>query len=273
MIHPCAYAPAGIFLDPPRDVVAQHPTWPLVVAAAIALASLIVGIAYTMRTRSPLYVWLGLSGILLYPFVVEPIGDYFVAVWYATNLDIAATPFGRPIPWFAVFFYGGGIPLVSVGAHWITKRLPPARLLAFVGAVSVLEVPIEIVGNHLHWMTYYANPATIGGVPIYCWVQNGGMFVGVAWVLAWLLPRTHGWRWGLVPFAVAALLPVYAIAGTWPAYLAIHLQASDAVIWAAAIVSTVLNAAIIVWLAYSPTLRRLRETHDSPGPALLGAAA
>ena len=98
----------------------------------------------------------------------------------------------------------------------------------------------------------------------------------IAWVLAWLLPRTSGWRWALVPFAVAAVLPLFA--GTWPAYLAIQTQASDRVIWLAAILSTALNAALVVWFAYSPALQRLRATHRvqaarSSGSTAAGAAA
>jgi hypothetical protein len=78
-----------------------------------------------------------------------------------------------------------------------------------------------MVASHFHWMVYYGNHALIGGVPTYCLVQNGGMFAVVAWVLGWLMPHIRGWRWILVPFAVAAALPVFALLGTFPAYIAI----------------------------------------------------
>lgn len=249
------------FLQPPYDSVAQHPAVLLIVTAAMTVISVIVGVIYTVRTRSPLYFWCAVAGATLYPLVVEPFGDWFIAVWYPTNHAIAATVFGRPMPWLAVFTYLGGIPLVSVAAYHIVKRgLAAKYLLGLVVTVTVLEVPTEMIASHFHWMIYYGNHALVGGVPIYCIVQNGGMFAVVAWVLGWLMPHIRGWRWILVPFAVAAALPVIALLGTFPAYIAIATHAGPVLGWAAGILSTVLNAAIVVACTYSPTLRKYRET-------------
>lgn len=249
------------FLQPPYDSVAQHPAALLVFTVAMTVISLIVGLVYTARSRSPLYFWCAVAGATLYPIVVEPFGDWFVAVWYPTNHPIAATVFGRPMPWLVVFTYLGGIPLVSVAAYHIAKRgLAAKYLLGLVVVVTVCEVPTEMIASHFHWMVYYGNHALIGGVPIYCLVQNGGMFAVVAWVLGWLMPHIRGWRWILVPFAVAAVLPVFALLGTFPAYIAIAGHAGPVVGWTAGILSTALNAAIVVACVYSPTLRDYRET-------------
>lgn len=267
----------GPFIDPPSDAVAQYPHVPLLLTAGIAVIAAIVGVIYTKRTGSPLFLWATLAGLTLYPFVVEPIGDWFLAVWYPTNLDIAATPFGRPIPWFAVLFYGAGIPLATVGTYEIVKRgLSAKRLIQLIALIAVLELPMEIIGNQYGWMVYYGNHATLFDLPIYCYVQNAGMFAVVAWVLAWLMPRIHGWRWVAVPFALAALLPAYALVATFPAYIAIHAGAGPFWGWTAGIVSTILNAAVVVACIYSPALRRRRESAQddvtAPGPQPAHAA-
>lgn len=261
------------FVDPPIDAVASSTTWPLAFAVLLLPLAVLVGIRYTRATRSPLYWWCAVSGALLYPFVVEPFGDWFVAVWYPTNHPIAATVFDRPMPWFVVAFYAAGIPLVSVAAYEMVKRgLPAARLLMLAAAVSVAEVPIEMIAAHQNVMIYYANHALVLGVPIYCWAQNGGMFVVVAWVLALLLPRVHGWTWIFVPLATAAALPTYAIVATWPAYVAIHTEEGPAVGWTAGMISLILNVAVAVWCAYSKPLARLRKQLKPAGTVQLATA-
>ncbi|KZM76041.1 hypothetical protein [Nocardia terpenica] len=260
-------ASAGALLDPPVDTVAHYPLVTLICALVFVVVSAVVGIGYTLLTRSPLYFWTAVAGATLYPFLVEPLGDHLIAVWYPSNHYIAATVFDRPMPWFVVLFYLAGIPLVSVAAWEIVRRGLPARvLIGLLIAVTILEIPIEMIANRLGWMRYYGNHATIVDVPIYCLVQNAGMFAVVAWVLAWLLPRTHGWRWLLVPFAVAATLPALALAGTFPAYIAIATHAGPALGWAAGLFSTILNATIVTACVYSPPLQRFRST-TVPSPA------
>jgi hypothetical protein len=251
------------FLNPPRDTVAQYPHIPVIIMGVFAITGLITGIIYTRRAKSPLFLWAAISGVTLYPFVVEPIGDWSVAVWYPTNLDIVATVFGRPMPWMAVLFYGAGIPIASVAAYHISTRGLPARhLLQLVAILTVLEVPFEVIGAQFGWMTYYGNHATLLSVPIYCYIQNGGLFAVIAWVLARLMPHIHGWRWIAVPFALAATLPVFALITTFPSYLAIATHAGPALSWTAAIISTILNTAVVLACIYSPTLRQLR--HPAP---------
>lgn len=252
---------AGPFIDPPTHLVAEYPTVPLIMGAVIAVASLTFGVIYTKRTGSPLYFWGAVSGLTLYPFLVEAGGDWFLAMWYPTNHDIAATSFGRPMPWFVVLFYLGFVPFIAVAGYEMAKRgLPGKRLVQIIVVLTIAELPMEILGGHFRWMNYYGNHATLFDVPIYCYVQNAGMLAVVAWVLAWLLPHVHGWRWIFVPFALAATLPAFALVATWPAYLAIHTEAGPFWGWTAGIVSTILNAAVVLACIYSPTLRRLRES-------------
>lgn len=249
----------ALFVDPPHSAVAHYPGVPLALSAVLVVVAAIVGVVYTIRTRSPLFIWSAVAGLTMYPLFVEPLGDWFVAVWYPTNLDIAATVFSRPMPWFAVMFYGAGIPLVTTATYAIVKRgLPPKLLLQLVGAITVFEIPIEMIGSHFGWMNYYANHATLLGVPIYCIAQNGGMFAVIAWVLAWLMPHIRGWRWIAVPFALAATLPAMALITTFPAYLAIHLHAGPVMGWLAGLVATALNIGVVVVCIYAPALNRYR---------------
>ncbi len=250
-----------VFLEPPSGVVAQHYMVALVGTIALVPGALLIGFIYTRRTRSPLFVASALAGAFLYPFAVEPLGDWFVATCYAANQPIAATILDRDIPWFVVLGYATGIPVATVAAWEIVKRgLPAKMLITFTAVVVLLEVPIELAGQHYGFMHYYGNHAVLGGIPIYCFVQNGGFLVVIAWTLAKVLPHVHGWRWVMVPFVVAAVLPVYALVATWPAYWAIAAGAGPAVGWTAGIISTVLNAAVVVACAYSPALAQFRET-------------
>lgn len=263
------------FLEPPDDIItisARHPELPLIMSAVFLVGSLVFGVLYTIRRRSPLYFACALAGFTLYPLLIEPMGDWIIALWYPTNFEIAAVVFDRPIPLFAVLFYGAGIPLVAVFAYETVKLGLPARyMIGLVAIVTILELPAEIGGSQLNWMNYFGNPAVLGGVPIYCFVQNGGMFAVVGWMLGWVMPHIRSWRWVLVPFAAAVPLPAMAALGTFPAYIAIATQASPGVIWAAAILSTLMNAAIVLACIYSPTLQRYREEaatrHSSMGDA------
>lgn len=256
----------GLFLPPPTDVVAEHHGWPLLSGLAVVVA-LVVGVVHTRRTRSPLFIACAISGAVLYPFLVEPLGDMVVATWYPPNQAIIATVFDRPIPWFVFLGYAGGIPLVCVAAYELVRRGAPAQwLLLLAAAVSMAEVPIEIAGHHFGWMSYYGNHAVVLGIPIYCLVQNGGMFVVVAWALAKVLPHIRGLSWVTIPFLVALCLPAYAIVATWPAYLAIHLGSGPVLGWTAGLVATGLNLFVVVACANSPTLAKLRNQRAQRGP-------
>jgi hypothetical protein len=259
---------AGIFLDPPVDTVARYPDAPLIISIALALPVAVLGILYTMRTRSPLFVWSAVTGVTGCAFIAEPVGDWPIAVWYPHNNFVAATAFGRPMPWFEVLFYLAIVPLGVVVTWEMIKRGTPAkRLLQFIAVFIVLEVPLEVVANHFDWMIYYGNHALVGGVPIYCYVQNGGMLAPLALILALLIPRMHGWRWILFPPALTVWWMCYAVVVTFPAYIAIAVGAGPAIGWLAAILATVMNAVGVVACVYSPPLRRLREAaqRDRPG--------
>jgi hypothetical protein len=252
--------PARVFLDPPTDAVALYPHAATIISAGIFVASLIFGVVYTYRTRSPLFFWAMVSGSTLYPMLVEPSADWFVATVYPANHDIVWTLFGRDMPWFAVFGYGGGIPVVTVAAWEIIKRgLPATKLLQLLAVVIVIEVPGEMIASQIGWIHYYGNHAVLFDVPIYCIVQNGGFIAVIAWMLSWLMPHMHGWRWILLPFPLAATLPGYAIVATFPAYIAIATKAGPLLGWSAGILSTILNAAVVVACIYSPPIQRLRE--------------
>jgi hypothetical protein len=250
---------AGIFLDPPVDAVARYPLAPLLISIALAVPAVIFGVLYTIRTRTPLYFWSALTGVTLVPCVVEPVGDWPIAVWYPTNNVPLGTFFGRDMPLYEWFFYLALIP-VGVIVTWelIKHGTASKRLVQLIVLLVVAEVPLEILGNHFDWMVYYGNHALVAGVPIYCYVQNGGMIAPVALFLAVLMPRMKSWRWILFPPALAAWLIIYALVVTFPAYIAIHTGAGPAVGWAAGILAALMNIAGVLACIYSPPLRQLR---------------
>lgn len=250
---------AGVFLDPPTDSVARFTAGPLILAIVPLIFAALFGIRYTLRTRDPLFLVAMVAGVTVYPWLVEPLGDFFVAAWYPRNLAMIGEPFGRPVPWFSLLFYAWFIPVGSLLAYTIAKRgMPARRMVLLVVVMAVVELPMEFVGSHYNWIIYYGNHALIGGVPIYCFVQNAGMLAVIAWALAVVLPKVSGWRWVLVPFVLGACLLGLAILGTFPAYIAIAKGAGPVVGWSAAILSTLMNAAIVAACIYSKPLQRLR---------------
>lgn len=250
---------AGIFLDPPTDAVARYTLAPLLLAGIPLVCAVIFGIVYTRRTRDPLFFVAMLTGVTVYPWLVEPLGDYFVAAWYPVNLDLIGEPFGRPIPWYSLLFYAWFIPVGGLIAYTIAKRgLPARRMIQFVILMGIIELPLEFVGSQFNWIVYYGNHALVWGVPIYCFVQNPGFLAVMAWALVVMLPKVHGWRWVLVPFVLGGCLLGLAILGTFPAYIAIAAGAGPVVGWSAAILSTFMNAALVAACIYAKPLQRLR---------------
>lgn len=252
-----AFYTSGVALPQPTADDATHTTAVLVVAAIFIALNTRLLIHYARKGDARLVLGGLFAGCVLYPFLVEPSGDIFDAVYYPENLGVVATIFGRDMPYHVPLIYATGIAVMMTTGYRVARTHGAQGLLIFCAVSSVLEVPFEMISAHYGWMHYYSNHAMISGVPIALLVQNGGFVaVGVA-AVAYLEPL-RGPRLALVPVAQAGALVALAMVGTFPVYLTSAFGSGPVYGWAAGIFSLLLNLVIVVACAKSPAVARLR---------------
>lgn len=257
---------AGNWGPPPITEAGPVAAWLLLgVAIASVVGALVfaLGLVIAKDRESSVLFWLITAGALVvFSFYVEPWLDFIGATTYLTNvIDPVVTIVDRPIPWHVVLTYTGGIGVATMTAYLIIEQGRPARVLfGFAAFISITECVGEMISCHYGVMLYYSNNALVLGIPMPSLVQNGGMFILIGWALAAMLPHLHGWRRiVVVPFVAPAVYLAYTLLCTLPSYYAIHNDASPAVSWTLAIVSTALNLGAVIFAAYAPTVTRLRE--------------
>lgn len=252
------------FLPPPVDLRVA-PIWALLAVAGTAtllVITVILGVFVTKRTRSPMFV-LVLAGALVFPMVVEPLGDIIGATWYPSNHRyIVGEFFGRPMPLFVFLFYLAGIPIITCSMYALMRAGASAKLLVGMWAlVAIPEITSEIIAAKLNVMHYYGNNVILG-VPASSIVQNGGFMIVIGWLMLALHPDSKPaalWRWALTPFVAPFGLLIYAIAATGGSYLLIHTQTYGPALWATTAASVLLNIALPLLLIYNPIVTRIRE--------------
>jgi phosphotransferase system glucose/maltose/N-acetylglucosamine-specific IIC component len=160
---------------------------------------------------------------------------------------------------------------LAVGVRYTRQTRTPLFIACAVSGATLYPFVIEPLADYLIATWYPPNQPIIatvfdrpipwfvflgyaGGIPLVC---------VAAYELAKVLPSVQGWRWVMVPFIVAVCLPVYALIATWPAYLAIQLEVGPVLGRTAGLGSTLLNLAVVLACAYSPTLTRLRRESAS----------
>ncbi|WP_330181621.1 hypothetical protein OHB26_35480 [Nocardia sp. NBC_01503] len=263
---------AGNWGPPPITEAGPLATWLLLgVAICSVLGALVYAIGLRLAKDRESLVLLGLitvGALVVFPFYVEPWLDFIGATTYLTNvIDPVTTIVDRPLPWHMWVTYVGGIGIATITAYLIVKQGRPAKaLFAFAAFISITECLGEMISCHYGVMLYYSNDALVFGIPMPSLVQNGGMFVVIAWVMTIMLPHLHGWRRiVVVPFIAPAVYLAYTLLCTLPSYYAIHNDASRATSWALAIVSTLLNLGAVVFAAYAPSVVRLRKAAAQSG--------
>jgi hypothetical protein len=133
------------------------------------------------------------------------------------------------------------------------------KILWTLAAISLSEGVIEMFACHFGFMRYHGNHALVFGVPISSLVQNAGMFTVIGVALAALIPTLHGWRWLIVPLVPPLAFMAYVMARTPPNFYAIQGQFAPVPFWAAAILSTALNAGVAIAALYTDTAKQYRR--------------
>jgi hypothetical protein len=235
------------FLDPAGPLIGADSTVFWVFAGATFLmvaASVIIAVAETWRMKAVLPLVVFASAALWLPN--EPFIDTVLGFQYAS--DAPATMFieaGRPIP----------VSVLGVGAMffiftWVLYRMiisgAPLSKIVGVGIIAgVIDWPLEMMAIHFNVFEYYGTDVSqILGLPITSMVQNCFVYLFMASVLVLCAPHMKGWRALLFLPVIPGCYYAMAFICTWPAYLALHLDAPVVVALAAALVSAAMNAYI-----------------------------
>lgn len=245
----------------PCDFVASQ--WWLdffTVATAVgALVAVIAGIIVTVRTKSPVFFWMLVTGAMC--TLVEPVGDVVGGIYIPEEARYELfTLWNRPIPLgaFCVWVVLGGAWYL---AYYLMQRGASVRLIVgMAAAIAVAELAVEIGMAQTNAWIYYSNHALFLGVPVSTIAQNFGItIVGGALMVA-LVPHMRGIRWLMFPLVGPSLMLAYAFGTTWPAYLAIHSDATPVWGWGAGLLSAALNL-LVAWAAlYIEPVVRLRNS-------------
>ncbi|SHX52814.1 Uncharacterised protein [Mycobacteroides abscessus subsp. bolletii] len=234
------------FLSPPAHIPLNPVASWAITAAAILLT--LVAAAYcareTIRTRSALPFTVFASSMTWLP--IEAFVDIPMALWHnSDNQLIAMWVLGRPLPLY-VASTGGAFFLGAWGYYQLILRGASMSSIVKLGlAMGVLDWVLEMTSAQLGVINYYGNnPSLVFGLPLYSMVQNIGVYVLQAIVVAMLVPHLMGWRQVALLPVIPGVYLAYAFGCTWPAYMAVQSQTSALVAWPLIIVSVILNGVI-----------------------------
>jgi hypothetical protein len=240
---------------PPSLLADVDPRILLGVFAILVAFALAVAVRFSVRGRDPLA--LSCCAAALVAALNEPIYDILGKIVYAANSPMAYSAFGRNIPWFLVIGY---LPWVGLAPYLVYRAMRSGvsrtTLHLGVGALFVSVMCVEIVGNALHFWTYYGEPPMQ-----YLVVAPQSVtypLVGGFLLLA-LVDRLRGWRRCAVGFVITlAILPMGYATTSWPIYLALYSDVPIALDWISAAVTLGLCAGVALAATY--LAQRWRES-------------
>jgi hypothetical protein len=211
------------------------------------------------RERTWLWIVLLPAGALC--FLMEPIGDLLGATWYPPNSTLVFVEIlGRPMPLYLLLTYAAYFPLGFWLCYRVLARGPSTRrMLGLWIAGALVNCAVEITftqtGAHLY---YGDNPVRIFGLPLYSIIQNGAFPILGGAVLLYARHNLRGVRslWLLLIYPLGFL--GFAVAATWPMYLALNTQAGPVLTWIAAVAAVTINLLLAAGILFSPWLRNLQ---------------
>jgi hypothetical protein len=218
------------------------------------IASFVLMTLRTIRTRQIL--WLVLIPASAICFFLEPFGDVIGLTWYPADSPwIIGTWMGRPMPAYLLFTYTAYFSLGFYGCYSYLVKSPSVAAIARLWVITTLvNCSLEMTFLQMGVYVYYGNnPSKILGLPLYSMIQNGGAVILGGLLLMWAERTLRGWRslW-LIP-AVPGMFVAYAVAGTWPVYVALNSAAEGIWIWLP------IAWAVVVCIAIPIAVMRSRE--------------
>ncbi|SHU39255.1 Uncharacterised protein [Mycobacteroides abscessus subsp. abscessus] len=230
-----------------------------IICAVSALAVIVIGIVFVVRTKSPLPLWMLITGAMC--TLVEPIGDVVGGIYIPAEAPARLfTLLHRPIPLGAMCVW------ITLGAAWygayylMQRGASVRRLVSIAVTIGVAELAVEIGMAQTGAWLYYSNHAMFLGVPVSTIAQNIGITVVGGAALVMLMPHIHGARWLMFPFFGPGIMLAYAFGTTWPGYLAIHSDATPLWGWVAGLLSAALNLLVAYAALYIEPVVRLRNS-------------
>jgi hypothetical protein len=250
-----------------------------VVFSVICTAILVGAFAWAgMRAAQgdPLGIYMLLGGLLA--SLIEPMLDNTGLLWFAAdNKLVVFEAYGRSIPLYVFagygFFFGAE---AYVGYYALMKGKGRDFLWKLYAFAWVFDLVLESTGNWLGLYKYYGpQPFNAYGIPLW-WMFINPILPIFAGSVFYAL---RNWLRGARALLAIPLLPmcyggIYA-ATSWPIFVALNSDVSDAVIWAAGCL-TIFQALLLTYLsiegverlrAYERQNAELPEEEHPPAPA------
>lgn len=212
-----------------------------IAGAAVVILALPWAIRAAMN-RNPIPIIVMISGLIC--SLEEPMLDILGHLHWANDLETAFTNFGVPVPALIPLCYVAFLGLMSYFCYFVIRNGAKVKHFMMLLAMGlILDAVMETIGINLNVYEYYGvQPYELFGFPYWWGFINGASFVAVGTILAYAVPRVHGWNRALLVFvAPAGMMINYFVFGS------IHILAHNAELaeWIRWVAATVMMAEMV----------------------------
>lgn len=205
-----------------------------------------LGKGASMRRKN--YVPLLALGSGLICCVVEPMLDMLGHLHWAENLVPAFTNFGITVPALIPLCYVAFLGLEAHFCYFVIRNGAHFKhFVMLLGLGIVTDAVMETIGINLGIYTYYGvQPFSFLNFPYWWGFINGGSFVTIGAIFAYVVPRIDGTRklWFLLLASPVGMMINYFGAG-WVHILLHNSTASTPVRWAG---TTIMMVMMVGWM-------------------------
>ncbi len=193
----------------------------------------------------------------------EAMLDMLGHLHWADDLTPVYTNFGITVPLLIPLCYVAFLGLQAYFCYFVIKngaKLKHFMMLLAMGIIT--DAVMETIGINLGVYVYYGyQPYTFLGFPYWWGFINSASFVTVGAILAFAVPRLHGWKQLLI-----LLSAPYGMAATYFTVGWVHLLAHNSGLpeWARLIAATVMMIEAVAYMALLHYLLGVKK--DQPAP-------
>ncbi|MGV0795459.1 hypothetical protein ABQF26_00730 [Mycolicibacterium elephantis] len=216
-----------------------------IAGAAVVIFAAPWAIRAAVRAKNYIPVIVLGSGLIC--SLLEPMLDLLGHLHWASNLTPAFTNFGITVPALIPLCYVAFLGLESYFCYFVIRNGAHRNVFfMLLGLGIATDALMETIGINLGVYLYYGvQPYEFLGFPYWWGFINGGSFVTVGAVLAYAVPRLHGWK--------KALLLLAAPFGMMVAYFgvgSIHILALNSTmpVWMKWVATTIMMAMMVGWM-------------------------
>lgn len=214
------------------------------------------------KNSNPIPLIVMFSGLIC--SLEEPMLDILGHLHWANDLNTAFTNFGVPVPALIPLCYVAFLGLMSYFCYFVIRNGAHHKHFVMLLAMGlILDAVMETIGINLNVYEYYGvQPFELFGFPYWWGFINGASFVAVGTILAYAVPRVHGWNRLFLLFAAPAGMMInYFVFGS------IHILAHNANLaeWIRWVAAAVMMAEMV--FAMRIYHHFVGASNDAPAPA------